>query len=142
MKTFTASEELAQILLKNGFNEVTENKYPTHHSEIIKNGYIESKSKRAFAINSKDYVIFDYDMIKACHKGGCNGLNMKIGMSLNEIKSIIAFFNLPFQTRNGLMRGGQTIPTLWKDYNYIKENPTYKHTSNKFIVSAFEKVIL
>lgn len=142
MKTFTTSEELAKILLKNGFSEITKNLFPTHHAEILKNGYSDGKSKRAFGINSKDFVVFEYDMIKAYYKGGCKGVNMKQGMSSEEITSVIAFYNLPFQTRNALQRSGVAIPTLFQTYNYIKENPDYTNSSNKFIVNAFEKVAL
>jgi hypothetical protein len=142
MKIYKASEELAQILLKNGFKEITSTKFPDHHKQIIENGYNPYESKRAFEINSKNYVLFEYDMIKALHKEGCAGSDMKTEFSENEVKSIIAFFKLPYQTRNAFKRKGLGILTLHEKYFYITKNPEYKKRNDQIIVDAFESIIL
>lgn len=143
MKNYYASEDLVQILLNNGLVEVTDVKYPLHYKQIKENGYDPEKTKRAFRINSKDLIIFDYITVKFVHKGnGCSGTNMRKEISENELKSAIAFFKLPFQTRNAIMRSGVAIPTLHNDYRYILENPSYNNPRNKHIIKAFEEVVL
>lgn len=81
--------------------------------------------------------------MKFVHKGnGCGAANMRKELAENELKSGIAFFKLPFQTRNAIMRSGVAIPTLFNDYRYIRENPSYNNPRNKHIVKAFEEVVL
>ena len=140
METFKASEELAQILIKNGLNEITFSKYPEHHNRILEEGYNPHNSKRIFAVNSDNYVLFDYITIKPFHKKSCNGAEMKVELSENEIKSMIAFFKLPYQTRNAYKRRGNSILNLYSDYIYIKENPEYKKPNKQIIISAFESI--
>lgn len=142
MKKYTASEELAQILKKNGFKEITSTKFPKHQDEIEANGYTSGKSKRAFSINSKDSVEFDYLEIKPRHKGRCDGPEMKTELSENELKSIIAFFNMPFQSRNAYKRNGGYIPNFYTDYLYMKENPDFKKENRQIVIDAFENIIL
>ncbi|OCA69072.1 hypothetical protein BBI01_17830 [Chryseobacterium artocarpi] len=143
MKTYQASEQLAQILIKNGFVEVTDTKYPQHFKQINAYGYEPEKSQRAFRINTKDLIIFDHITIKFVHKGyGCNGANMRNELSENELKSAIAFFKLPFQTRNAIMRTGAAIPSLHNEYKYIQENPSYNKPRNQYIIKAFSDVTL
>lgn len=143
MKNYYASEELAQILLNNGFVEITNTKYPLHSEQIRENGYDPEKAKRAFRINTKDLIIFEYFTVKFVHKGdGCSVANTRKEISENELKSEIAFFKLPFQTRNAIMRSGVAIPTLHNNYRYIQENPTYNNLRNKHIIKAFQEVTL
>lgn len=142
MKIYKASEELAQILIKNGFTEVTSERYPDHYKRILENGYDPHKSKRAFAMNAKNFVLFDYVMIKPFHKEGCKGTEMNPEFSEDEIRSIIAFFHLPFQTRNSYKREGSDIPNLHSSYTYLKDNPDYKKGNRQIIIDAFENVKL
>lgn len=142
MKTYKASEELAKILLSNGFIEITSSRFPDHHSAIVANGYSPQKSKRAFGINSKDFVEFDYTMVRACHKGGSVGSDMSEEFSEDQIKSIIAFFKLPFQSRNAYKRSGSAIPSLYQDYLYMKMNPKFKKEKREILIDAFENVML
>ncbi|MCD0477803.1 hypothetical protein LPB90_05015 [Chryseobacterium sp. LC2016-29] len=143
MKNYYASEELADILLNNGFVEITDVKFPSHSKQIKENGYNPEKAKRAFRINTKDLIIFEYITVKFVHKGnGCGAANMRKELSESELKSGIAFFKLPFQTRNSIMRSGVAIPTLYNEYRYIQETPSYNNPRNKFIVKAFEEVVL
>jgi hypothetical protein len=44
MKNYYASEELAQILLNNGFVDITDKKSPLHFKQIKENGYDPEKS--------------------------------------------------------------------------------------------------
>ncbi|ASE61577.1 MULTISPECIES: hypothetical protein [Chryseobacterium] len=93
MKNYYASEELAQILLNNGFVDITDKKFPLHFKQIKENGYDPEKAKRAFRINTKDLILFDYITVKFVHKGnGCSATNMRKEISENELKSAIAFF--------------------------------------------------
>ncbi|WP_336715254.1 hypothetical protein [Chryseobacterium mucoviscidosis] len=143
MIIYKASEQLAQILLKNGFTEVTNSTHPSHFEHINKNGYDAEKVKRAFKINAKDLIIFDYITVKFVHKSsGCSASNMRKEISENELKSAIAFFKLPFQTRNAIMRSGVAIPTLYQEYQYIQKNPSYENPRNKHIIKAFSEVTL
>lgn len=142
MKKYTASEELAQILLKNGFSEITSAKFPEHQKNIEENGYEPLKAKRAFSINTKDLVIFEYTMIKASPKGGCIGINMSEEFTADQIRSIIAFFNMPFQTRNAYSRQGSAIPSLHEEYSYMKQNPGYKRERRHIIMDSYESAKL
>lgn len=143
MKNYYASEELVQILLNNGFVEITDVKFPLHSKQIKEDGYDSEKAKRAFRINTKDLILFDYITVKFVHKGnGGSEANMRKEISENELKSALAFFKLPFQTRNAIMRSGVAIPTLHNDYRYIQENPSYHNPRNKHLIKAFEEVVL
>lgn len=140
MKTFKASEELAQLLIKNGLKEVTFSKYPEHHNKILKDGYNPHNSKRIFEVNSDNYVLFDYITIKPFYKNNCNGAEMKVELSENELKSIIVFYKLPHQTRNAYKRKGRSITNLYTEYIYLKENPEYKRANKQTIISVFESI--
>lgn len=142
MEKYTASEELAKILIKNGFSEITSSKFPDHQKNIEDNGYEEGKAKRAFSINTKDLVVFEYAMIKACPKGGCIGINMSEEFTADQVRSIIAFFKMPFQSRNAYCRSGSAIPRLHEEYSYIKKNPGYKRDRRHIVVDSFESVKL
>lgn len=145
MKKFKTSEELISILLKNGLEETTKDNLPLHYSNLIKDGYDPHKVKREFSYNGKPVLLFDYVCINSKIKNIRNGYRSEAELSIDEVKSIIVFSKLPYQTVNGLYRSGQTeITTLYKTYYYIKEHPEFTKSKNKFrndlIVKEFESV--
>lgn len=143
MKTYKASEELVQIFKQNGFIDITNEMYPEHFDRISNNGYDPNRVKRVLAINKNNYVKFDYITILPCYKRGCSGEEMKTELTPDELKSIIAFFNLPTQTKSSLKRHRQNILDLHKKYYDIKENPNwYKDKQSKLIIESFEKAKL
>lgn len=146
MKNYTASEELIDILLKNGFTEITKDKRPSHFMKLKEEGYNPDKIKRVFSINGhkKNYIEFDYVMIKARYKEGCSGANMKTEITTDELKSIITFYKLPFQTQNKIKRNGGYIYNISHSYDSIKNHADYykKDKSALFLIDIFEGIIL
>ncbi len=62
MEYLKPSNELAEVLIKEGFIETTEEIYPKHFKYIKENGYDPKKSKRRFHFEGDEtlMVIFDY----------------------------------------------------------------------------------
>lgn len=144
MENYKASEELINVLLKNGFTEVTKEKHPLHFDKLITDGYDPLKMKRLFSINGhkRNFIQFDYTMIQARFREGVNSGNMKTEISTNELKSLITFYKLHFQTQNKMKRNGLSIFTLISDYNSIKKHPDFykKDKSALLLVDIFEKI--
>ncbi|EHQ41785.1 hypothetical protein [Myroides odoratus] len=145
MAIYKASEELVNILLKNGLEETTEKNLPVHYKNMVENGYDPNKVKRDFSYNGKRVLIFDYVVIKPKIKGFTSGRDMKTELTIDELKSIIVFSKLPYQTVNGLYRNNHNYVTqLHNLYFYIKEHPDFTKSKNKFrnelITKEFENI--
>lgn len=135
MKTYTASNELAEILKKNGFKEVTEKEYPEHYKLIQTKGYFPESSKRKFVFTlNSDYILFDYINIfyKFPHS--------KIELTATELKSIITYYKLPQKHR---VTPDSDILNLHDYYATIcKTNEWMKFEGDALIKQMYEAVVL
>lgn len=139
MKHYLASEELAEILKLNGFKDITQERYPDHHNSMVKNGYDPGKIKRVFAANKFNYIKFDYISIQIFYKKNLEG--DKDELSIDELKSIIVFFNLPVNIRTELIKRGQKVLSLHQRYDEIKKEPEfYNDQKSKMILKSFESL--
>lgn len=143
MTTYKASEKLIDIFIQNGFIDITNEVYPEHFKRLLENGYDPNRVKRILAIDKKNYARFDYITILPCYKKSCSGAEMKTELTSDEVKSIIAFFKLPQQTRRALKRHNHNILELHRKYYEIKENiEWYKDKRSKMILDAFDNATL
>ncbi len=146
MSNYIASEDLINIFIKNGFIDITDIKRPEHFKRLQENGYDPHKIKRVISYNGhlKNYVEFDYIMIRACYKEGCDSRNMKNKITANELKSIIAFYKLPSQTMSAMNRKGYDRLNLYDSYEHVKENlDFYKGQKTKLmLLEIFENIKL
>ncbi len=141
--TYQASKKLIDILINNGFKDITNEIYPDHFKRLKENGYDPQKVKRVLAMDKRNYVKFDYINILPCYHKSCSGPEMKTELTSDEVKSIITFFKLPYQTRSALKRNNLIIPELYKEYYHIKENiERYKDKRSNLIIDTFENVVL
>ena len=140
---YIPSQELIDIFLKNGFKDVTAKMYPEHHTLSLNKGYDPRIMKRVLATGTKNYVQFDYTNIIPCYNGGCTSDDQRYELTEDELKSIITFFKLPYQTRAALRRSRTKIPELYKEYYYSKQNPGWHDKRyEKRLLSVFDSVIL
>lgn len=145
MNTYYASEELVKIFEKNGFNEITHERYPQHADRIKNNGYNPNAQKRAFIFGNRkrNVLTLDYINIVPYYRGACNGDESRLSVSEDELKSIIAFYKLPAQTQLVFKANGQKITELSVHYQRISQNTDlYKRKSDKQIRSTYENVRL
>lgn len=122
-KLYEVSNELCEILLNNGFNDVTEKHYPNHFVRLKKDGYNPYGCKRAFSIDNRNYIIFDYIHIKPYYKRTCHGDEMKYKLTSEELKSIISFYKLPTPTRTSIHNNYRNITELHLYYESICSSP-------------------
>lgn len=93
MKTYTASQELIDILLKNGFVDKTAKVYPDTDRAIKERGYKEGNDKRVFSLAAmKDYITFDYQSI-ICYVNN-TGFTDELELTENQVRSIIAYYKM------------------------------------------------
>lgn len=95
---YKVSQELIEILLKNGFREVTQKTYPEHYAKLLKNGYNPDSIKRHFAFKKNShwvaYIKFDYTYIQILHDTPCLQ-EMLYAIDENQLKSVFTFFKMP-----------------------------------------------
>lgn len=141
MTNYKASEKLIDIFKRNGFREVTEEKYPDHYKRLMHSGYDPKTMKRILTIDGKNYVKFDYLSILPIFNGGTDGPEIKDELTIDEIKSIVTFFKLPHQTRKALKRHHQNVLNLHERYSGIKRYPQfYKDKGSRLLAELFESV--
>ena len=141
MKKYEASQELVDILLKNGFEDKTEQHYPEFYSAMQRNGY-STALKRKFSYHShKDYIIFDYINIHAFR--GHAGLGSRARMTELELKSLIAFFKMPATFRgNWRSKNGEDVFGLYAEYQRTYKNPLYDTADNRRLKKIFDEIEL
>lgn len=140
-KYYEASEELVRILLKNGFRDITNQFYPSHIERMEQDGYNPQSHKRVFAISKSDHLKFNYTQIEAFYRG-CTGSDMKYKLTVDELKSIIAFYKLPPQSKSYIYsKSRDSITSLYTYYDTICEYPRFcKRKSDLGFKKLFETV--
>lgn len=122
MKYF-ASEQLAQILLKNGFKETTKKYYPKHFERINKEGYNPQIFKRSFSFGRKMSITFDYINIIG---GGPFASFTSDSLEEDDLKSILTFLKLPIHTQTAIRKRCKNVLDISSDYKQICENPDWR----------------
>ena len=143
MKKYKASEELAEILIKNGFVENTKTKYPDHYNRLLNNGYSPNSVKRSFLYKPNHNLIFDYINIVPYYRKSCNGTEIKIELTENEIKSIITFYKLSSQHKSYFKKTGDDIPNLYTEYESYKSYISSQNKLSKYqtdIIKIFDEI--
>lgn len=143
MKTYTASQELVDILLKNGFIETTEKNYPEHFKRMKKDGYKHSSMKRSFAINprSRDYILLDYYTIIPYYKSTADGVDMNHSLTEDQLKSIIVFYKMSSKYSWYIKQNRNIIDLHYHNEAVLKSN--FRQTIfDKNVVELFKTVIL
>jgi len=141
--TYSPSKQLVDIFLKNGFKEDTEIAYPDHFKIIKENGYNSADVKRVFSYGNKYCIILGYSKIVPRYKGNTRGREIHETLTECELKSIIVFGKLPYQTQAAYKRHSQNITDLYKKYYGIKEHSIRNNDKgSNSIIDAFESVKL
>jgi hypothetical protein len=143
MNKFKVSEELAQIFIKNEFIETTEKFHPQSYEMIKKEGYNPEKMCRAFQANNCYIVEFLLNEIRVSYTSKKGKVHeRRTELTEDELRSIIAFNNLPGATKTTMQRKGNSILELYKEYYEIKENPIDRKYHSlakiKAIIRGFE----
>ncbi len=144
MKTCSASQELVDILLKNGFIDKTKETYPDHYKRMKEKGYNPYAVRRKFTNHSRrDFIFFDYVNITPLHNGGCTENECRYTPTTDELKSLITFYKLPVHDRGTWSLSYNAIPELHLRYKEICEHPTwYNSAFDKRVKKVFESVIV
>lgn len=146
-KKFTASQELVDVLLKNGFTESTEKIYPDHFKRMNKTGfYNPSAVKRRFNFghNKRHFLNLDYTTIGAYYNTMANSSDINNSLTELQLKSIIAFFKLSTAAKNKwLEKFRGNIVDLHLRYNDLISYPKWYDTVfDKQVKELFESVII
>lgn len=134
--SYVASEELVNILLKNGFVECTEKHYPEHFERLNVIGYDPYSVKRMFFKKSKrNYILFDYVNIRLN-----DGTPGKLSFSEKELKSLLVFYTLSFTDKRKLYGEGYSALTIYKKVDYLNDLHPYQkmYVFDKKIMRAFQ----
>ncbi len=144
MKKYTASQETIDILLKNGYIEITKEIHPEHFKRLQKEGYDCRNMKRVFSANrdygyKQDYIEFDYDMIKPVRRRGVSGNEMKKEITAEELKSFIGFYKLPYKERKKI-----NVFNLESHYQSIRQHPNHYEKKRDAIqfVEIYENITI
>ena len=139
---FKVSEELAQIFITNGFIETTEKFHPHSYEMIKKEGYNSKKMCRAFQVNNRYIVEFLLNKVRVSYTSKKGKVHeSRTELTEDELRSIIAFNNLPGATKATMLRKGNSILELYKEYYKIKESSIevgYSLAKIKGIIRGFE----
>ena len=151
MKTYKASQELVDILLKNGFTETTKETYPEHFKRMKKQGeYNPGSMKRKFNFekSKRDYILMDYSIIIPYYRSSANGPDMNSSLTEDQLKSIIVFFKLSAGSKySWFMKGQKNIIDIHIFIKDIEEYSRFKQIKkeiafNKEVKELFERVII
>lgn len=141
--TFTASAELCNILLNNGFSELTKKHYAKHYEQLHLKGYNPNSQKRVFSIDNRNLLKLDYISIVPYYRGSCPGSDIKNILSDLELRSIIAFYQFKSPSRARLYNINNGITNLHSYYRLIIDFPkNHKSISDNQFKSLFEAVKL
>lgn len=141
MNTFGPSQELVEILLKNGFKDDTKTYYPDHYALMAQTGYDPSNIKRKFSFHSHaDFILFDYiNFIPMVNNTRATRHSFGY-LSVNELKSIICFYKLPIQEKKRIKSEIHKIYEKYIENYYLTEE---KHTLFEIkIKSLYDSILL
>ena len=144
MKIFKASQSLVDLLIKYGFTDKTENLYPEHFKRMKLQGYDPYSMKRIFCFQQhEDYILFRYVYITLHHKGKFNHKTERRLLSEDEVKSLIAFYQLPVQAAKEWLEAYANALGLYKYYRNICALPEVYNTElDRCIKYTFEQVVI
>ncbi len=131
MKTYTASQELVDIMLRNGYKEKTKTFYPEHYKRLLNTEYENGNVKRKFAIKGlQDSITFDYINVIGFISNAGHGSRTKL--TSDEVKSMVAFYKMP-----------QSFIDSWRDdiFNLYKEYYSAKQNADEFLTAKEKKLI-
>jgi hypothetical protein len=152
MNHLSPSPELANIFIKNGFEEFTQKHYPQHWVRLQEKDCKPGTTKRYFKIpGHRDVaVLFDYINLEMEYKKSL--ISYKLS-SNNELKAFIAFLKLGPTDRKALssladqevrVGGDRTMNGLVSMINEFKEEPRmfYNRKACERFIKTFDEVIL
>jgi hypothetical protein len=136
MKKYEASNELIDILVKNGFVEDTSKTYPEHARRLVGDNYDPHGMKRHFSFpGTREKVYLDYINIKLPTDV------QRYKMTIDEVKSLIAFCRLSSADRSTLAEQHYnvfSIPEIIANVN--REPRIYSKTAYKRAKQQFENL--
>jgi len=91
MKIYRASNELIDILIKNGFKEVTEKYHPEHLAYMAKVGYYNPDTVKRWFQKGRIKFWFDYINLHISYN---SAYSFTTSITENQLKSIIFFSNI------------------------------------------------
>ena len=126
---YTASDELANLLLKNGAKD----------NSLHRNRNRPLNAKREFSFGKRHYIVFDYQDIQIFTPGQTE---TTCCLSEEQVKSILAYYTLPYNSRSTFDSTGRSILDFSKYCNSIKEDwDNIRPRTFEFnIVRSFESV--
>jgi len=144
MKTFKASQELVDILLKQGFTDETERYYPAHFQRMKTRGYDPYSMKRMFSFHSQeDYILLHYIYVMFLPNGSFERSEERRLLTENELKSLVAFYNLPSDSRIAWKQTSKKAIDLHIHYQKLCDYPEmYYSPLDKKIKQVFESINL
>jgi hypothetical protein len=139
---YAVSNELADILLKNGYTDETEKYFPESFNLIQKKGFIPGSHKRQFNFSETNYIIFDNKNI-IIHNPP-NHINL-LEISKEELFNVLALNHIPQKYYNYFHKEF-TVKIRYKDLSdYEKEGINLTGKDKKVLSAAnlaLEKFIL
>lgn len=136
MKNYEASNELIDILLKNGFVEDTSRTYPEHARRLVGDNYDPDRMKRHFSFpGTREKVYLDYINIKLP-----TGVQ-RYKMTIEEVKSLIAFCRLSSADRSVLAEQRYNVLSIPEIIANVNREPRiYSKTAYKRAKQEFENL--
>lgn len=129
---YSASQELIDILLRFGFKEDTEKKYPIQYSQMQQRGeYNPYSFKRSFR-KGRMWILFDYINIHILYNSPTFFFN-EMAISLEELTSLIYFMQLSTADRTYMLKKlrGDKITDLYSFLNEVDIYHYHQSTLNK-----------
>jgi len=144
VRTFKASQELVNLLLKYGFSDNTEGLYPKHYQRIKEHGYDPYSMKRIFCFSPhEDYLLFNYTYITLHHSGPFSHTEERRTLTANELRSLITFYKLPLQIGMEWLEAYTNAFELHKYYHSACAMPEIYNTElDNRIRNIFERITI
>lgn len=140
---YQASQELADILLKNGFEDKSGRKQPGYLKRTNQaNGHPGSIKWKFVYKSYKEYILIDRTEIRFFLGSSGEG-ERKTSLTENELKSAITYFQLPVFYRWEFKHHSDNILNLFHYYQSICELPAESCTGlQKCIKTLYESIKL
>jgi hypothetical protein len=144
MKLFKASQQLVDLLLRNGFTDFTDKLYPHYYKRMNQAGYDPYSMKRIFCFNgTDDYLLFNYVYITLHHTGYFNHTEERHRLTEDELRSLITFYNLPPENGREWLEAYVNAFEVHKYYHTICALPElYNSLTDRLIREVYERIII
>lgn len=144
MRIFKASQELVNILVKNGFTDYTHQLYPQYYHRMNQLGYDPYSMKRILCFNGTgDYLLFNYIYITLHHTGYFNHTEEKRRLTEDELHSLIAFYKLPPDKGREWLEAYVNAFEVHKYYNAVCALPELYNTDTDLLIrQVYEQIII